>query len=169
MIIGAHGDFVSAHFVCNAIVETVGDDIYVMTAHGLMDKRLGFAGTESGAIDVDEIGGSLIVVAAPFLEIIVNLGNKLLTAAHADNGKISIQKFLHDYLATFYVLYSVRISAENDRETANRRMAQQHSPVWINLFCLQMDRENSHAFHGIQRNNRNCVHGMFSFLSDECK
>ena len=97
MIVRAHRNLDTAHIVGNTVVEAIGNDVYIPSAHRLMDQSLCLAGTETGAICIDHVCSRFIaVVVAPFLQVSIDLIHKLLTAAHTDDSQLTIQKLFHD-------------------------------------------------------------------------
>ena len=107
VIIGAHGYGLTVHLVGNTVVKAVNDDINVVTAHGLPNKSLTFAGTETRAISLNN-EAFILYVPTPLLEVIVYLCGKLLSSLHGDNTKLTKQIIVH---TSSEMLYIVKINS----------------------------------------------------------
>ncbi len=94
VIVGTHGNFLTEHLVLYAVVEAVGEDVNIPSAHRGVEETLSLARSESGAFCLDH-KGSVIVVVSPFLEVIVNLVYKLGAAFHADYTEFAVHTVSH--------------------------------------------------------------------------
>ena len=93
MIVGAHRNLLTIHFVGYAIIENVRENISIMTAKRFVNDRLTFTGAEARAFRVYEIRIGLIV--APFVQIRIHLGKECVAAFHADDTQITEIRFFH--------------------------------------------------------------------------
>ena len=89
VIVGAHGNGLTVHFVGNAVVENVANDEDIVSANGRVKIALAFACAESGAMCVYN---ERLVGSSPFLKIVVDSLCEFLTAAHADDAEVA-EKF----------------------------------------------------------------------------
>ena len=94
MIIGGHGNLLTVHGVGFAVVEAVGDDINVMSAHGIVKHTLCFAGTESGAVCRDD-EVFCVLAFAELMQILIDAINKAVAASHTDDTELAIVLRIH--------------------------------------------------------------------------
>ena len=82
----------AAHFVGNAVVEHIADDIKVKSAHRTVYKSLSLAASEARALGADE---EALLCTAPLSDVVIDLCGKALAALHADYTKFAVKNIFH--------------------------------------------------------------------------
>ena len=96
VVVGTHPVRGAVHIVAGAVVEAVGVDIGIVSAHRLHNYPLAFAGGKSRTLGVDDIG--LVGLAAPVLYILVNALDKAFAPLGADNTEVTVKFLTHGFL-----------------------------------------------------------------------
>ena len=63
MVIGAHVVLIAVHIICNAVIEAVAYDIYIMTSYGLVNDRLCLACTEARAMHMCDVAVNILHIS----------------------------------------------------------------------------------------------------------
>ena len=94
VVVGAHGILCPVHLVSHAVIVHICDDIHIVTAHRLVKNGFPLAVSESLAFGSDNIGRAA-AAAPPFVQIAVNLLDKLLASRHSDYRKLAVISVFH--------------------------------------------------------------------------
>ena len=87
MVVGAFFVSLTAHFIGNAVVEHIADDVKVKPANRTGDKSLCFSAAETGTLRTDK---KALTASAPFSDVIIDLRGKALAALHPDDTEFSV-------------------------------------------------------------------------------
>ena len=99
VVVGAHGNVHPIHFVGNAVVENVGQDINIMSADGFFERAFGFSGAKPGAIGLQLVGVTAVSdkirivhqltvpLGTPLRQVFIHLGGDFLTAFHSHQAQ----------------------------------------------------------------------------------
>ena len=103
MFIGTHGNVLSVHAVGHTVVEAVRENVDIVTAHGFMQKSLAFAGAETRAVRLGDIG-NIRIVTSPLTQVKIHLLHEFLTAAHSNHAQFAEKAVAHTF--TPFSIYS---------------------------------------------------------------
>ena len=113
MVVGRHGNLLTVHGVGLTVVEAVGDDVNVMSAHGIVKHTLCFAGAESGAVcGDDEV--FCIFAFTELVQILIDAINKAVAASHTDDTELAIVLRIHYCTSKNDIFVDLRMSAMTD-------------------------------------------------------